>query len=258
MGFLSRILNRKNEHIPTVNKKAVEKALKDALRPVIKAHGFQTFKGRTAWRHTEKRIDVVEIQFFPKEQVDKWGITPFSFAIGAGVFFTFIPPYAGPIKNKDGELLPKEVDCHLRTTPFKTLKQRECGIPNIWYIDPVGKCLEPAICDARKHLEDKEFFWFERFNDLREVIRMLLEVEPSDEMHGMGSKLSPKRSYITGFVALELERWHIAIESLQEALDSKCFSAKPGVASLGDDSIRKAIAKAEAAMRNLAKTEGVV
>lgn len=255
MEFLKGLFAKEPDK-PIIDKKIVEKALKDALWPLLKQHGFDTFKGRTAWRHQGKKIDVVEIQFFPKEQVGKWNITPYSFALGAGVFFTFIPPHAGPIKNKGGELLPKEVDCHLRTTPFKTLKQRECKIPNIWYIDPLGKYLESAIGDARKHLEDRELLWFGRFNNLGEVLRMLLEVEPSDEIHGMGAKLSPKRSYITGFVALEFGRWHLAVQSLQEALDSNCFSTKPGVAWPGDDRIRETIAKAKSAMGNMVKREG--
>lgn len=268
MGFLSEILGGKDESHPAMDKKTVEKALKEALWPLLKQHGFQTFKGRTAWRHTEKRIDVVEIQFFPKEKADQWGITPYSFALPVGCFFTFVPYSlsASRVKTNGEILLPLEHQCGIRRAPNKTLKQRESKIPNIWYIDPKGKYLNAAVEDAKSLFDKEILLWFERFNDLKEVLRILLEDEEdmNNSGWGFGANHSPARYYFSGFVALELGEWSLAKKLLQQALgtsfltpgimkcmqsDRKFIDGATEAETAFNNELRAGIAKAEAALR---------
>ena len=249
MGFLSEMLGGKDEHIPAVDKKIVEKALNEALWPVLKAHGFQTFKGCTAWRHQDKKIDVVEIQLFPKAQVDKWGITPYSFALPVGCFFPFVPSLYEPrIKRENGLLLPDEPQSHLRKTTFKSFKQRECKIPNIWYIDPKGKYLNAAIEDAKNLLGGEVDAWFERFNDFSVLLKYLTEIPRADIALGM--TLGFPR-HLTGFLALEIGEWSLAKNLLQNELNSDLLN--PGsarVANLFNDKVVARITKDEAAFND--------
>lgn len=217
MGFLSGMFGGKNETLPTMDKKTVEKALKEALWPLLKQHGFQTFKGRTAWRHTEKRIDVVEIQFFPKEKADQWGITPYSFALPVGCFFTFVPSLKDHrIERGAGLLLPEEVNCHIRKVTLRTIKQRATKIPNIWYIHPMGKNLNVVVEDAKQVLEQDALPWFSLLNDLDAVLDTLLE---PDGLHRTLGATGGLPVHMPGFFALELGKWRLARDLLQKAQD---------------------------------------
>lgn len=246
MGFLSRMLGGKDETFPTMDKKTVEKALKDALWPLLKQHGFQTFKGRTAWRHTEKRIDVVEIQFFPKEKADQWGITPYSFALPVGCFFTFVASVYEPrIKREKGLLLPDEPQCHLRKDSLRHLKQRECKIPNIWYVDSKGKYLNAAVEDARSLLEGETFAWFERFDDLPKLLKDITEIPRADL--ALGLTLGIPRQ-LAGFLALEIGEWSLAKKLLQQELDTSFLS--PAQMKHSDRKFIEGVIKTETAFKN--------
>lgn len=248
MGFLSGMLGGKDETLPTMDKKSVEKSLKEALWPLLKQHGFQTFKGRTAWRHTEKRIDVVEIQFFPKEKADQWDITPYSFALPVGCFFTFAASeYEPRIRREKGLLLPDEPQCHLRKDSLRHLKQRECKIPNIWYVDPKGKYLNAVAEDARSLLEGEIFAWFERFNDLAMLLKSITE-EPRADI-ALGLTLGIPRQ-LAGFLALEIGEWSLAKKLLQQELDRGFIP--PGVMECmqSDRKFIEGVIKAETAFNN--------
>lgn len=248
MGFLSGILGGKDETLPAMDKKTVEKALKDALWPVLKAHGFQTFKGRTAWRHAEKRIDVVEIQFFPKEKADQWDITPYSFALPVGCFFTFVPSeYEPRIRREKGLPLPDEIYCHLHKRPLRTLKQRESKIPNIWYIDPKGKSLNTAVENAKNILEGEVFAWFDSFEDLPKLLKTIMEVPRADL--ALGLTLGFPRQ-LAGFLALEIGEWSLAKKLLQQELDRGFIP--PGVmkSMQSDRKFIEGVIKTETAFNN--------
>lgn len=265
MGLLSGILGGKDKVILAVDKKTVEKALKEALWPLLKQHGFQTFKGRRAWRHAEKRIDVVEIQFFPREKADQWDITPYSFALPVGCFFPFVPSEHQPrIKREKGLPLPEEIYCHLRKDSLRHLKQRESKIPNIWYIDPKGKYLNAAIEDTKNILEGEVFAWFDSFEDLPKLLKNIIEVPRADL--ALGLTLGIPRQ-LAGFLALETGEWSLAKKLLQQELDrgfippgvmecmksdSKFIEGVIKTETAFNNGLRAGIAKAEAALQGSA------
>jgi len=243
MGFLSEILGGKDKTLPTMDKKTVEKVLKEMLWPLLKQHGFQVFKGRAAWRHTEKRIDVVEIQFFPREKADQWGITPYSFALPMGCFFPFAPSeYEPMIKREKNLILPNEAQCHLRRTTLKTLNQRECNIPNIWYIDPRGKYLNAVIEDIKNQFSGEIFAWFERFDNLPSLLKDLIET-PNVHII-LGLTLGIPR-YLAGFLALEIGEWLLAKKLLQQELDRGFIPPRLKQNFQSDDKFSTGITKAE-------------
>lgn len=248
MGILSGILGGKDETLPAIDKKTVEKALKEALWPLLKQHGFQTFKGRTAWRHTEKRIDVVGIQFFPREKADQWGITPYSFALPVGCFFTFVPSLYEPrIKREKELMLPDEPQCHLRKDSLRHLKQRECKVPNIWYIDPKGKYLNAAVEDAINIIESEVFAWFDSFEDLPRLLKNITEIPRADI--ALGLTLGFPRQ-LAGFLALETGEWGLAKKLLQQELERGFIP--PGVmeSMKSDRKFIEGVIKTETAFNN--------
>lgn len=248
MGLLSGMLGGKDETLPTMDKKTVEKSLKEALWPLLKQHGFQTFKGRKAWRHTEKRIDVVEIQFFPRGKADQWGITPYSFALPVGCFFPFAASeHESRIKREKELMLIDETQCHLRKTALKTLKQRECKITNIWYIDPKGKYLNAAVEDAKNLFNREIFAWFESFDNLPNLLKNLTETP--DAHIALGLTLGAPR-YLAGFLALETGEWSLAKKLLQQELDRGFIP--PGLRQhfQSDDKFTAGIAKTETALNS--------
>lgn len=246
-----------------IGRKTVVDAYEDVIVPMLREHGFETFKNRTAWRHTEKRIDVVELQFFPKAKTAQWGITPYSFALPVGCFFPFVPSLYEPrLRREKGLPLPDETQCHLRKTTLKALKQRECKIPNIWYIDPKDKYLSAAIEDAKNLLEGEIFSWFEHFNDLPMLLKNLTE---GTERKSIGMTLGA--GPIEGFLALEIGEWSLAKKLLQQALDTsfltpglvKCMQSDrkfiEGITKVEatlNSELHAGIAKAEAALRGSA------
>lgn len=249
MGFLSGILGGKDEPLPPMmDKKAVEQSLKGTLWPLLKQHGFRTFKGRTAWRHTEKRIDVMEIQFFPKEKADQWGITPYSFALPVGCFFPFAPSEYDPTMKREKDLiLPDETQCHLRRTTLKTLKQRECNIPNIWYIDPTGKYLDAAVEDVKNQFNREISAWFDHFDNLPNLLKNITETPNADI--ALGLTLGVPR-YLSGFLALEIGEWSLAKKLLQQELDRGFIPSKLKQHFRSDDKFSAGITKAETLMNS--------
>jgi hypothetical protein len=67
--------------------------------------------------------------------------------------------------------------------------------------------------------------WFGRLRDKSEVLRILLtEAEEMTTLWGFGNNPSPVRSYVSGYVALNLGNRSLAESKLREAAETKCFA----------------------------------
>lgn len=205
-----------------VDSKTVSRAIKEHIHPVLGEMGFQEFTSRSAWRYSEKCIDVVNFQSFNRHAADEAGITTFSFSINLGRYFTFAPQ-VGDIEEKAGRLRPEEHLCHLRRRLHKSLRQKNCSFKDIWMVDENGRNLAQVIADASRAIHEEATEWFTRFDSLREVLRTLTEDEESDIVYGMGPMASPMRDLLAGCTALELNRPKEAETSLRLAQGSGCF-----------------------------------
>ena len=206
-----------------VDSRVVNRELRAAVRPVLRAHGFSVFTERTAWRHTPGRIDVVNFQSFNDYLATAVGVTTFSFALNLGQYLRCVPPDDFAIKLRGGLLAPKEWECHLRLLPQRRLEQPELARRDIWFIDPAGTYLEAAVRDVRKVILDVGLAWFDRYADDHELLRALLEVE-TDAPDGtaLGGNLgSPARNLLLGYLCLSLGRRKEALEPLAAALARK-------------------------------------
>ncbi len=209
-----------------MDSKIVSREIRKIVRPFLKQAGFAHFTGRTAWRFGSRKIDVVNFQSFNAYLAEAVGATTFSFALNLGCYFLSIPsPFKpGTIPEKGGNPLPREYHCHLRRSLQKRFRQPELARPTIWYIDPAGRYLEPAIADAADVLQAEALPWFEALDDLEKVLDLLVNaVEKDAGTWGMGANPSPVRHYYTGFIALALERKSLARKHLKAALDSGLY-----------------------------------
>jgi len=211
-----------------VDSRTVNRAIRGTIRPLLKEAGFSRFTTRNAWRYTASRVEVLNFQSFNSYLAESLGCTTYSFSVNLGSFLLDIPPGCGfvRVKKKDGHLLPQEYECHLRGQLTRSFPQPELERRDIWFIDPKGQYLEKAIHDVRMAIARDAFPWYEELRDSLRVLQiLLLEPERMDHLYGFGQNPSPRRSYLTGYMALTLKRHDIARTKLQEALESGCYDS---------------------------------
>ena len=206
-----------------MNSSVVSKAIRRVIWPLLREAGFSQFTTRYAWRYASGKIDVVNFQSFNSYLADGVGCTTFSFAVNLGCSFDAIPKRE-TVQRIDGNLRPREWECHFRLSLQKTISQPELMRTNIWYVDRSEQNLEVVIEDAKRAITKIGLPWFDRFRVTQEVLRTLLEDSVGqDGTHGFGANPSPIRHLMIGYVALSLGKTQIALQHIQAALLSGCF-----------------------------------
>jgi len=211
-----------------MDSKVVNAHIKRRIWPRLNEAGFGVFTARTAWRHHEERIDVLNFQSFNSYNAEVIGCTTYSFSVNLGCFLKVIPPQFEPhrIKSKAGQMLPQEFDCHFRGRMSRTFNQPELKHRGIWYIDPGEKYLGWAMTDVETLLSGTALPWFDSFADGTFALQVLLNAdEVMEELWGFGRNPSPVRHYFTGYVALGAKQNEVANQHLSLALASGCFKS---------------------------------
>lgn len=202
----------------TMQRKAVRKALLEALQPVLQAQGFSSFQGTVAWRRTAQWIDVVEITF-----VDTVTFRRDSPILDVGRYLAFAPPdpVSGPVKDVDGQLAPNAGACHLRKVMFHFSRPKA----TTWVICNEQELLD-CCAEAQRLLEERAFPWFAWLDDLHTVQQLLREGKPDIE----GKARDPLRrgtwnyggffskQVVAGMVACQLGQWELGIDILSPVL----------------------------------------
>ena len=205
-----------------MDSKVVTREIRRYIWPQIRAFGFSRFTGRTAWRHSNSKIDVVNFQSFNSYLAEGVGCTTYSFAINLGCYFPVIPwEYSRPLRQKGALLIPEEFQCHLRLHLDKSLKQPELPRANIWLIREDGKYLPEAISDATSAVLEKGMPWFEQFDDYEFLLNQLTSDESAS--FGTGARWSPRRHYLIGYMARAVGNSQLALRHLEMAVNSGCF-----------------------------------
>jgi len=206
-----------------VDSSAVNREIKSVIRPLLLDAGFTQFTTRTGWRYAGEKIDVVNFQSFNSYVANSLSCTTYSFCVRLGCSFDAIPR-SERVKRRDGFFRPQEYECHFRRPLQKTIQQPNLKRMDVWYIDPAGKNLEIVIADAKKAILETGLGWFSRFDDMKEVLRTLIEDPESNEStSGFGVNPSPIRHFMTGFIAHSMGKNDLARERIQKALDSGCL-----------------------------------
>ena len=107
----------------------------------------------------------------------------------------------------------------------RTLEQPGNKRWEIWYIDPEGQYLGPAIQDVLKRLESVSQKWFSTLGEKADVLRILLQDEEKMEegYWGIGTRVSPVRCYLIGYVAKALGQTDIARTYLLRAAATQSY-----------------------------------
>jgi hypothetical protein len=79
--------------------------------PALREAGFDAFTGRTAWRHVDTAVDVVNFQSFSASLADSVGCTPFSFSVNLGVWVVDDTEARVLKPDKKGRPRPAEWEC---------------------------------------------------------------------------------------------------------------------------------------------------
>jgi uncharacterized protein DUF4304 len=204
----------------TVDSKAVNRAIRAAIRPALQAQRFALFTDRTFWRHRANRVHVVNFQSFNDYLASSVGVTTFSFAVNLGQYLTCVPPDDFEIPTRKGLLAPAEYQCHLRLRPLRRLAQTELERRDLWYIDPDGSNLDPAIGDAREVIMDSGLTWFDRWSTDESVDVLLRQPESvaTDGTDVGGTLGSPSRDLVHGYVLRSIGQSRAARDKLESAL----------------------------------------
>ena len=173
----------------------VTAAIRKLVRPALRDVGFSRFTGRDAWRLGRTKIDVVNFQSFGPSLADGLGCTTFSFGVNLGCYLPDVPP-SSVFPRGNYDKLPKEYECHFRGKVHRTLQQPEWSRLDVWYRDPEGIYLEPALRDATRALLGEGMSWFARLDDRAEVLRILRGGPMTEDMHGFGNPGSPCREHL--------------------------------------------------------------
>lgn len=179
----------------------VTREIRHGVWPVLRDEGFGSFTGRTAWRHADAAVDVVNFQSFSASIADAVGCTSFSFSVNLGVWLpgdssTGLEPDAA------GRPRPQEWECGRRTElkksisqpwflPFSradtsrwplSLRRHRDGLRRvlsrdrhdrgeIWYVLPDGSNLVEMVADALRALRVDGLPWFESAHEQIRVLK---------------------------------------------------------------------------------------
>lgn len=194
----------------------VNKSIAKKIKPLLQQRGFEAVSARNYLRYKKDRIEVINFQSFNSYQAEGMGCTTFSFAINLGILFLCVPHES--IKLKDGKLLPKEYECDFRRRLYKAGS-------DIFSITSDGSNLDEVIEDAVTLIQNDAINWFAEFDDMKNVLNTLINAnENMAGTWGFGNNSSPKRNYLTGFVAKNLCLWEIAGEAFKRVIDYKIMS----------------------------------
>ena len=196
----------------------VNRTLRAVVRPILKDQGFRVSTARSAWRHREGLIDVVNFQSFNRYNADVLGCTPFSFAINLGVYLRDVPSDY-PLPVRVDQPAPEEYHCHIRRR-LKPLRPILPKAADVWVIEETGSNLEDAVQGAAFELLGTGVKWFEAFSDTARVLSVLQDALPSpDDMTRLpGLPDSPARNTAIGYLARALGQTGAAARYLHRAL----------------------------------------
>ena len=177
----------------------VNKRIKRVIKPFLLANGFTINTSRNFWKQNDENIFVVNFQSFNSYNANVMDVTTFSFSINLGIYWTKLP-HIRKLKEKSGFTMPEEVDCTIRHSLKKNLRQSETSINNVWFVDKEGKNLDNVIDDALISLEKFSPEWFKNLSDKRNCLKFLQKAEEDMQgTFGFGNKNSPRRNFLIGY-----------------------------------------------------------
>jgi hypothetical protein len=173
-----QLVRAKADPRPGLEQRVADGVVRDELAPRLREIGFAERRGRTFWRRHPDRTEVVHLASIRGELV-----------LRAGVWFA-APRRLFPPKIEDELPYPAESQCDLRAA--------------------FG---DDRVLEACRRAEA----WFMRWREPEGVLAFLLSEGSDDETWGHGAPESAVRSYLIGYLALEVGRSDLAGAHLELA-----------------------------------------
>ena len=196
-----------------MDSRIVNREIRREIWSALRGEGFDAFTARSAWRHLPDRAWLANFQSFNSYFSLVDGCTTFSFALNLGIRFDALcEPDAGkPEQN------PKPHQCHFRCKLLKSIEQENYTRSDIWYVDDQGLNLLEVLNDARTALLADGLIWFNRFSELSELLRILVDENESDCLFGIGSRWSPRRKLLIGRATVATGDEEMGLRFIREA-----------------------------------------
>lgn len=198
-----------------MERKDVNWALRREVRPWLEAAGFTRFVARTAWRQRADRIEAVHYRApFNEREANLRQISPHSFEVIVGVFLPDVSPDAPEVKRQNGQWLPK-----VGQWDFCQRLVNDPGQPAfvgqwLWVVAGGREELRGVMASVRQALAEQAEPWFDGLGSREDILARLLVDEPP----------SPRREWLTGYVALKLGNMALAEKRLRPLLDATDFA----------------------------------
>ncbi len=211
--------------------KQVNAAIKEKVRPALRAAGFDKFDPRNGWRHRPESIAVVNFQSFNAYKAGTLGCTTFSFGVNAAVYYPCVhdTPWAAkwPVFFQVRPADPPESGCHARRQLEKRVSQPDYPRPDIWYVRPDGENLGAVIDDAVAAIVDVGLPWLDAFGDLSHALseyRTPRQVGRKEYVCAFGTEKAADEGSAVAFALGDLD----AARSLWQAvIDSPYYARFP-------------------------------
>jgi hypothetical protein len=170
-----------------VTSKDIDKLIRAEVWPFVREQGF-TVRGRTARRHWDDAIDVINFQSFNGHEATVLGVTSFSFQLNLGVWPAF--PVAGWEVTRDaqGRPQPAEYECvfrsEVRPTVPAPVRKRSLNpfafrpLPQpaaIWSVTADGANALDCVRDARQGIEAQALPWFDGLRTAEQLLAAMAD-----------------------------------------------------------------------------------
>jgi hypothetical protein len=170
----------------------------------------------------------------------KWRVPAGSFSIFPKCFFPALPSLADAWEVCDASSpVPDPVPAYrgqFRYQVFKNFVQRSCASRIVYYLAPDEDVVERIVEDILTITEERVCSFWSRYEDPAEVLRSLQSEEDqlgrdSEGLVDIGAKGSHIRLIYTGFAALWMEDYELALTILSECRRHPKLqpSQRPGV-----------------------------
>ena len=204
----------------------INKVIRKSLSPILKENGFNKVNTRNNWRWIDQCIWVLKIGAVGNYFSEVTGWSPMSIHVELGIYYVFIPSIEEIKKGTNGELLPKEYQCHLREELNCNLNQsnytRHLDNPadrtrtDIWWVEPDGSNVNEVIEDIGKSFVEKGLNWYINNTDLETAFNTI------ENQHNDGYDKYYKAKYFAELLKQEekFDMYNYLFEQEKKRIDS--------------------------------------
>lgn len=213
-------------------RKDVCAGLVEGLQPLLQPVGFGRFSNGTAWRRSERWVDVVQIQFIRSPQT-----SAHSPSLHMGRYYVFVPPRdpGNPVRWHRGQREPMPEQCHIRKSLYKPVRDKKSP-PHIWPIGPAGEGLEQCIAQSLSLANSHMVPWCQWLDETDAALQLVLNGVSDMEGQSDDPLLCGTWNHQTyfgqhvlgGMLALERERWALADRLLAPVINQGGTIGKRG------------------------------